>query len=342
MGRKRFYENDMFESLLDIIDKITANIPDDHKYHYFWCPKKKDSACLNGFRLYVHGGYALSLYVDDKNNKVRCTNNIFKYKEYFEDKTFLKNLEKKTGVDRYVTINDVKDWFSSNDWDVIFTAYKKRGFVERGKETFIAKMSEDYVEGQMLIIDMESSVRNCVSIRKNPKPDLVGIRKVENKWILSFIEYKCTESGTKGVTLKTHYNDMRDYYNDCSIEGNSYYNSLFEQYIDAAISKLKQIEKRNCQKRQKIEISDIVKGEIVFLFSNIGQNGFTSQLICNEVNYLDNKCIIDNSVKFCLLGDVTDNVVQFIEPLNLKEFLKAPVFAKCDKDQWKRKKLDVQ
>lgn len=85
MEKKRFYENDMFENLLDVIGKITANIPDDHKNHYFWCPKKINSDCLNGFRLYVHGGYALSLYIGDKNNKVRCTNNIFKYEKNFKN-----------------------------------------------------------------------------------------------------------------------------------------------------------------------------------------------------------------------------------------------------------------
>lgn len=336
MEKKRFYENDMFENLLDVIGKITANIPDDHKNHYFWCPKKKNSDCLNGFRLYVHGGYALSLYIGDKNNKVRCTNNIFKYEKNFKNKFFLKNLKKKTGVDRDVAINDVEDWFSSNDWDAIFTAYEKRGFDERGKETYIAKMSEDYVEGQMLIIDMESSVRNCVSISKNPKPDLVGIRKEDNKWILSFIEYKCTESGTKGVTLETHYNDMRDYYNDCSIEGNSYYKTLFEQYIDTAISKLKQIGKWNYQQKKQLNSPKNIKGEIVFLFSDIDKNGFTSQLIYNRVKHLDHKNKIDDLVKFCLLSDITDTNVQHIEPLNLEVFLKTPVFIGCDEDQWKR------
>ena len=337
MERKtHFYENDMFESLLNIIDKIAASIPAIHKYHYFWCPKKIHSDSLNGFRLYIHGGDVLSLFIDDNgdHNRIKFENNIFDYAKYINDDIFVEKLKKRTDTDINVTENDVESWFSVEDWNVIFKGYKARKYIERSNETYIAKMSEEHTNGQMLIIDMESSVRNCVS--NNPKPDLVGIRNVNNEWILSFIEYKCTKKGTNAVTLEDHYNDMEKYCNDLAFERNAFYNTLFEQYVDAAISKLKQIKKWNCQKRPQIELSDKVKGEIVFLFSNIGQNGFTSQLVYNKVMHLSKKYMINDSVKFCLLGDVTDNGVQFIEPLNLEVFLKTPVFAECDKNQWKR------
>ena len=128
---------------------------------------------------------------------------------------------------------------------------------------------------------------------------------------------------------------MRKYCFNCTFKGSSHYSSLFEQYVDVAVSKFKQIKKSNCQQIAH-EIPENIQGEIVFLFSNIVEKDFTSQFVYNAVKHLYHKCQIDKSVKFCLLDNVANNEAQPIIPLDYESFIKMTIFSGCDPDQYKR------
>ncbi len=323
------------KKMLEIIDKITEAIPEEHKKHIFWSPKtNSDDGKVVGFRLYAYGGYVLKIYIETE--CLVYETNYYKYKDNYFGDLWDENFEKeKCNVRRKsVDINTLLG--ITNLWGNILEAYKRRmygkgkigkKYLERGRATTIARNLE--LENKLkdfYFIEQESRIK--VSEKK---PDLIGVRNKNGKKVISFIEYKCTTSGMSGVTLTEHFKDMCKFYNDVDMDAG--YKTLYEQMMDFADFKYQQIE-------DTFKVDSIKEGEMVFLFSNINKkDGISAQKIYNDVCRLIYKCeeYLDykKHVKFLILED-EEEVYSPKNYMTAEELLMQDIFSKCNTEQWKR------
>ena len=269
------------ENIILINNKISEN----HKKNTFWCPKYMDSAQEQmGFTLYAYGGAVVSIYEKNENISIKLFNKT--YDTYFLEKwgemeAKLKAVKSKTQQE--LRLKELEKW-ECTVWDMIMDAFlvraeklamteeqqevkgkKVKSYLERKRENVIANNNRDMKNGFIRVVEMESKISQA-----GKKPDLIGLRKEADDYVFSFIEYKCTTVGMKGVSLAEHFNDMTKYYrNESVLEQMISYNYCLDVL----------------EERKKAEISgNNVKSEIVFLFSHIGKvKGVSAQKVYNDL-----------------------------------------------------------
>lgn len=161
---------------------------------------------------------------------------------------------------------------------------------EKMQETRIANANQEKEnDSQFKVIELEAKLLDSKKI-----PDMIGVRRVKNEMIKSYIEYKCTKYAMCGKgSLKYHFDAMVVFF-----EKNS---SIKE------------------------------KNEILFLFSHINcEDGITAKKVFNALNEIIKKrdelgkeinvsfCIVDNE-----RGYISNHEIQ---PLNLENILKIMEF----------------
>ena len=77
-------KNNNIEQMIEIIKKITKEIPQRHQLHIFWSPKtNSDEGKVVGFRLYAYGGYVLKIYINEDHLEYLKWNVLKREKLYF-------------------------------------------------------------------------------------------------------------------------------------------------------------------------------------------------------------------------------------------------------------------
>ena len=258
----------------EIVRNINGKICEEDRAYVFWCPKDfktKGGAIREGYALYAYGGVVVIIY--ETNKRVTCKFITDQnYSIYFgkdwnkinQLREAIKNAKYSSSTGEKIKIDWLKE-ITAEEWSMIFKGYKQRAektdpinktddklYLERERETAISTYNNDI--DQMLIVAMEMYV--YMPNGDNPRADMVGIRREQNGYVISFIEYKCTEGGLKGVTLREHYDDMIGYYDDAQLK----------KKILEYLTRKKLVEGMDWL--QDIEDKD-VKSEMVFLFSHV-------------------------------------------------------------------------
>lgn len=242
--------------LIDLINKIQFNKP--HNENIFWAPRiitcQKNSEYPGkhpGYTLYAYGGSVMSLYqvADDKYSGEPFGK---KYCEYFlkkeEGETIRKDFENKIkhGIDFLET------W---DYWEDVLCAMDERGFGERRRENKIVWNNSAY--GSMYeIFDMEANTKiNDIDKQFDAKADMMWLSYVEEKPVISFVEYKCTDQAMRDprYSLLGHFCKMVNYYDRPDVK-------------NTVLSLLKRKRMLNNEPEVTFENFDT---EIVFLFSHM-------------------------------------------------------------------------
>jgi hypothetical protein len=123
---------------------------------------------------------------------------------------------------------------------------------------------------------------------------------------------------------------MVEYYGNVYMDAE--YKTLYEQMQDFAEFKYQQL---GCTTK----LGKVDRGEIVFLFSNIGEGEFTAQRVYNNIRFLiktiEKYPQYKKDVKFLILKDENE-LYTTDKYMNAEEVLELEIFSKCNKEQWKR------
>lgn len=193
------------ELLLKSINKF--NIPVKYKKNIFWCPKVIDGA--DGVVLYIYGGHAL----DMRFTKKGLIAHVFKkdYCKYFNTEMRGEKIRNEfiEGNRHHKGLALLEGW-SEERWEEVCKAFKAcsekpiKPDYERMRETRIC--NDNMFNNEISIFAMEEMIPID---NKKPEMDMVALREEKGKMIVSYIEYKCTESATKnGTSIPEHYADM--------------------------------------------------------------------------------------------------------------------------------------
>lgn len=204
------------------IDRIkkavdSFKIPKKHKEYVFLASKGWEGK-NERFIMYLYGGHFVDLSITAR-GKLSCQKFMDdKYCKHFSTTKRGKEIRQEfSDRNRYQNkdgIEVLKNWDSSV-WEEICQAYHAWAIktvnseYERKRQTRISQNTE--MGNDILIFDMEENV--LLPSGKNGELDMAAMRFKGNIPILSFIEYKCTESALTGkIDFKKHYEDMVQYY----------------------------------------------------------------------------------------------------------------------------------
>ena len=288
--------------LTDLVDSIA--IPQNHKSNVFWCPKviTKHGKKREGFILYIYGGHILEVYAK-KNGLGVC---IFsdKYCQHFSTESRGRKIRQEfcdMNEQNHKGIEVLKNG-GEDIWEEICDACFKWATksdnpeYERMRQTRIC--NDAMVNDKFCVFTMEEKI---FVDDKQPEVDMVAIRCENEKTIISYIEYKCTEAAITGkCSINKHYGDMAKIsLNDVNIA----------RMLDLYYLKQKMLGKT-------IECVDIntCKQEMIFLISNVQEDKLeelkTGQYMSSETLYkelmktLRRTDFRDGDVKVLFLEDV--------------------------------------
>ena len=244
------------EQLREIMKNI--KIPEKHKANVFWCPKVITTGTVRreGVILYVYGGHILDIYA--KQSSLGASIFSKKYCHYFKTEKRGKEIR-----DKFITANkkkngiDVLEGWSEEIWDEICNAClkwatkEKNSEYERMRQTRICNDSME--NSEFTVFTMEEKI---FIDGKQPEMDIIAIRQEKEEVILSYIEYKCTESAMKGkCSIPKHYEAMAKI-------------SVIDDNIERMLELYYQ-KQRMLGKRAELLNAKTCRQEIVFLISNI-------------------------------------------------------------------------
>lgn len=209
-----------------LINKLMIVIPKRYHSNIFWCPKVIDGK--NGVILYIYGGCALKLYIN-VNEKIGVKIFDKRYLKYIEKslhdkiwKEFKDANRRKTGIDIILSWN-------ASIWESICKAFYEwatkgsNSEYERMRQTRICH--DNMTNDEFNIFTMEEKFK---STDNKPEVDMIAMRETEEGVVFSYVEYKCTESATKGkLSIPEHYRDMTKL--TCSQYNTQRLIKLFEQ-----------------------------------------------------------------------------------------------------------------
>ena len=195
-------EENTVKKVIGIINKSFLPI---HKRNSFWCPKVIKNKYY-GFVLYLYGAHALDLYSTETGIVLKGFSKD--YYEHFETNEIGEKI--KRDLEAMKSLEEIETAIQNDAAPGMFNvladaclkwAIKPRNpEYERMRQTRIcadSKQCDDY-----FIFSMEEKFGA-------PEVDMLALGEVQGKLTLSFIEYKCTETATKGkISFKKHYEDM--------------------------------------------------------------------------------------------------------------------------------------
>lgn len=238
--------------LVELIKKIQFN--EAQNENIFWAPRiiSKYNRKYPGCTLYAYGGAVMSLYQvdDDKYSGDPFDDTYYKYfKNEKEGETIRKDFEDKIkhGIDFLET------W---DYWDDVLCAVNgKKQNDERRRENRIA--CNNSACGYMYeVFDMEANTKiNEPDKKFDAKADMMWLRFVGEKPVISFVEYKCTNTVRRNPesSLSRHFHKMVNYYDRQDVK-------------NTVLSLLKR--KRMLNDEPEVTFEDF-DTEIVFLFSHM-------------------------------------------------------------------------
>ena len=312
------FTKEQYEKLKGVME--TIKIPEGHKANVFWCPKviTKGKRKREGVILYIYGGHVVEIYANEKSLGASIFSN--KYCRHFEPEKRGKEIRDEfTSANRRKNGIQVLENWSEEIWDEICNACfawatkDENSEYERMRQTRICNDNMDNEELTVFTMEEKIFIED-----KQPEVDMVAVRHEDGKTVISYIEYKCTESAMQGkCSIPKQYEAMAKIsMSDDNVERML---ELYYQKQEMIGKKVERLDPKNCHQ------------EIVFLISNVQWKNVvnkserrryvSSKMLYNKLKETyEREDFRDTDVKVIILEDI-DVKSKKSYVLNVKEMM---------------------